>query len=756
MLGKKWIRTALSYKAQFLSMILMIAIGMGIFFGFHAEWYSLKKDTDGFMEQCLYADYRLYDDAGFSEADIASVRAIDGVESATRFLSVNAGIKDREQALALTVVEDYVNTRMVVMKGESYDENSDGFYLSDRFAEANGLALGDSLTVTYRGIELSGKIVSLIKSAEYMVCVADSNQLMPDYRSFGFVYVSPQKLLTALGEVFYPQINVRSGLNQSEFAGSVEEALEKTTLILPKEQHTAYAAAQSEIEEGQTMGTILPCLFLAIGILTMMTTMHRITVNEKIQIGTLKALGFKRKRILSHYTSYGFFIGILGSLLAVGLGYGIAALVVNPNQFQGTYFDFPDWNLYFPLYSWLILIAMIVLLTFICFLSVKKMLKGTAADSLRPYVPKRVKPLRIEKTKLWNRFRFGTRWNLRDALRHKSRTTMSLIGVLGCTILLIGGLGMKDTMSDFIRLIDREIYVYETKVNFAETASQQETRAFIEAYDADFLAETTCELDGMSVAFDIYELNHDRIRFVDRNNRSVSLDDDGVYICLRLADTYSVGDTLRISPYGSDQTYEVRVAGIVRSFMNESVSMTSAYAEKQGIPFRISSAFLSQKAAEIEAADCISGMQSKQAVMDSYDSFMEIMDMMVLIFVLGAVLLGLIVLYNLGVMSYVERYRELATLKVVGFKNRKIGRLLIGQNLGLTLIGLLVGIPSGAGVLYLLLQTLAEEYELKMVIGGTTILFCTLLTVGVSFLVGFFIARKNRKIDMVEALKGGE
>lgn len=261
MLGKKWIRTALSYKAQFLSMILMIAIGMGIFFGFHAEWYSLKKDTDGFMEQCLYADYRLYDDAGFSEADIASVRAIDGVESATRFLSVNAGIKDREQALALTVVEDYVNTRMVVMKGESYDENSDGFYLSDRFAEANGLALGDSLTVTYRGIELSGKIVSLIKSAEYMVCVADSNQLMPDYRSFGFVYVSPQKLLTALGEVFYPQINVRSGLNQSEFAGSVEEALEKTTLILPKEQHTAYAAAQSEIEEGQTMGTILPCLF---------------------------------------------------------------------------------------------------------------------------------------------------------------------------------------------------------------------------------------------------------------------------------------------------------------------------------------------------------------------------------------------------------------------------------------------------------------------------------------------------------------
>lgn len=756
MLWKKWIRTAFGYKAQFISMILMMAIGMGVFFGFHAEWYSLKKDTDDFMAQCLYADYRLYDDKGFTEEDISAIRNIDGVESATRFLSVNVGIKDREQLLALTIVEDYVNTRMVIVEGEEYDESSDGFYLSDKFADQNGIALGDSVTITYQGIEVSGTVVSLVKSAEYMICVSGSEQLMPDYRSFGFAYISPQKLKGILGNAFYPQINLRSKLDENILNQSVSETLGKTTLILSKDQHVAYAAAKSEIEEGQTMGLILPVLFLAIGVLTMITTMHRITVNEKIQIGTLKALGFKNRRILAHYTSYGFFIGVLGSIFAVGLGYGIAAITVNPTTFQGTYFDLPCWNLYFPFYSWLVLIAMIAFLTLICFLSVKKMLKGTAAESLRPYVPKKIKPLIVEKTKIWKHFRFGTRWNLRDALRHKSRTTMSLIGVLGCTILLIGGLGMRDTMNDFLGLMDKEIYAYETKVNFVETASEQETFEFIERYDADFLAETSGELDGKNITFEIYDVSHDLVRFVDRNNRIVALKDEGVYICQRLTDSYSIGDTLLFSPYGSDQTYEVKVAGVIRSFMSESVTMTSAYARKQGIPFRIGTAFLDQSVDQIASASCVSGMQSKQAVMDSYDSFMEIMNMMVLIFVLGAVFLCIIVLYNLGVMSYIERYRELATLKVVGFKNRKIGRLLIGQNLWLTLIGLIVGIPSGVGVLYLLLQTLADEYELKMTIGISTYLLCTLLTMGVSFLVGIFIARKNRKIDMVEALKGAE
>ena len=142
--------------------------------------------------------------------------------------------------------------------------------------------------------------------------------------------------------------------------------------------------------------------------------------------------------------------------------------------------------------------------------------------------------------------------------------------------------------------------------------------------------------------------------------------------------------------------------------------------------------------------------------MESFNSFVQIMDGMVIILVVAAALLGVVVLYNLGIMSYVERSRELATLKVLGFRNRAIGRLLISQNIWLTFIGVVIGVPAGVGVLQWLLTALAGEYEMKLMLGPLTFCVSILLTFGVSLFVGLMVARKNRKIDMVEALKGAE
>ena len=142
--------------------------------------------------------------------------------------------------------------------------------------------------------------------------------------------------------------------------------------------------------------------------------------------------------------------------------------------------------------------------------------------------------------------------------------------------------------------------------------------------------------------------------------------------------------------------------------------------------------------------------------MDSFDTFMELMNVMIFLLVVAAVVLGIVVLYNLGVMSYTERYREMATLKVLGFRDRKIGRLLISQNLWLTVLGILIGIPAGWAVLKYLLDALAGEYEMALVIGPVTYLVSVLLTFGVSLIVGLMVARKNRSIDMVAALKAEE
>lgn len=180
----------------------------------------------------------------------------------------------------------------------------------------------------------------------------------------------------------------------------------------------------------------------------------------------------------------------------------------------------------------------------------------------------------------------------------------------------------------------------------------------------------------------------------------MELTNDGVYLCLRLADKAAIGDTIEFSPYGSEETYKVKVAGYVRSLMSECIMMTDEYAAGIGLDYHIGSIYTDRASESIEESSLISGKQDKDMIMDTYDTFMEIMNLMVLIFVVAAIVLGTVVLYNLGVMSYVERYRELATLKVLGYRDKRIGGLLISQNIWLTVIGVLIGLPAGVGVLH--------------------------------------------------------
>ena len=756
MLIRKLLRTAWSYKSQFISMIIMIAIGVGIFLGFNIEWQSIETDTSDFFEKTTYADFRIYSDAGLSEDDIAAIQGISGVDAATRYLSVNVGIKDTKKSVALNVSENYDVSTMYITSGADYDASSDGIWLSDKFADANGIRLGDTLTFVYQGAEISGKVVGLAKSGENMISVADDNQLMPDYEAFGFAYISPEKLKSALGTAFYPQINVISDMSKVELENAVREAIGTTVLVTDKSEHNAYAGAQSESEEGKTMGSVLPVLFLAIAILTMVTTMHRIAAAEKVQIGTLKALGFRDRRILRHYTSYGLFIGLVGTLLGIAIGYAVAALIISPNGMMSTYFDIPDWSLVMPPFCIPVIILTVAFLTLISYLSVKRMLRGTAADALRPYTPKVMRKSAVERLPLWDKLSFGAKWNFRDVIRHKARSAMTLVGVFGCMLLLVGGLGMKDTMENYLDMLDNDISSYVTKVNLSESATNEDALALVQTLDGDWQAAQGISYNGKTVSLEIYNSDCEKLHFLSEDNERLKLSDDGVYLCLRLKDTADIGDTIVFSPYGSKESYEVKVAGYFRSLITESIVMTDAYADSISMDYHIGSVYTDVDSDDIESSPIIVGKQDKATLMDSYDTFMDIMNTMIVVLVAAAIVLGVVVLYNLGVMSYVERYRELATLKVLGFRDKTIGRLLISQNIWLTVIGVLIGLPGGVGILKVLVVSLASEYELSITLGVLTYSVSILLTFGVSLLVGFMVARKNKKIDMVEALKGAE
>lgn len=755
MLFKKLIRTALKYKAQFISMIIMIALGIGVFLGFNIEWYSLKKDTDKFFLETNYADFRLYLDSGFTSNDIEKIESMEGIDKATRFISVNTSVKSTDKTIALNVAENYTVSTFYSISGASYSDEEEGIWLSDKFSSQNGYKLNDTITLTYNGIDVDFEIVGLIKSGENMICIVDENQLMPDYDRIGFAYISKNKYEKIFGYSYYPQINIISDNSKAYLEEQIKEVLGKTVLVIEKENNISYSGVKGEIEEGKTMGSILPVLFLVIAILTMTTTMHRIVVNEKTQIGTLKALGFRNKKILFHYTSFGLVIGIVGSAFGIALGYLIGWFVINPKGMMSTYVDMVDWSLYMPWFSIPIVILTVFFLTFISFLSIKEMLKGTVADTLRPYTPKKIKTSFIEKTFIWKKLSFGTKWNIRDILRHKSRSFMTLIGVIGCMILLVGGLGMSDTMSSFMLTLDKDVNNYKTKVEILDTANNEDIKKFSEKINGDYSSNLGISCNGETISLEIYQINNQKIRFVDENNEIMTLSDDGIYLCQRL-NIANIGETVTISPYGSDKEYSVKVAGYFRSLISECMVMSAAYADELKIDYQISTVYTDLDSKEIESLELVSKTIDKKTIMDTYDTFMELMNMMVFILIIGAIILGIVVLYNLGVMSYIERVRELSTLKVLGFRNKHIAKILISQNIWLTIIGIILGIPCGWLTLYLLVTKLASEYELKVTIGLLTYSVSIILTFAVSLAVGALVARKNKKIDMVEALKCAE
>jgi putative ABC transport system permease protein len=428
---------------------------------------------------------------------------------------------------------------------------------------------------------------------------------------------------------------------------------------------------------------------------------------------------------------------------------------------MGTYFVMPDWTIHVPLWIWAIVLVIVLLTIFVGYLSVRDLLRGTAAETLRPYTPRHIHRLLLEGTALWRRMRFGTKWNLRDIFRHKSRSAMSFIGTFGCMLMLVASFGMNQTMANFLDTFYDGTAAYSTKVFMSSDAGNEDAVKLAGDLDGDYSASVSAKVGDKTVSVDVYNITHGMYRFIDEDSNIVSLPAEGALICKRLAKEFDAGpgDTVTIEPYGTDESYDILISGINGS-LTESISLTEEYAKSLGLTeseaYRITSVYTMTGKDQISTGSNITSVQSKQDIIDSFDTFMEIFNFFVIALVVASVLLCLIVLYNLGVMSYMERYREMATLKVLGFRNKAIGRLLISQNLWISAAGTLLGIPAGIWVLRSLMKLLAGEYEMEVTIGPSSILISTALNFGVSILVGLMIALKNRRIDMVEALKGNE
>lgn len=726
MLKRKIIRTLLNYKAQMISMLLMIILGVGIFLGCNIEWYSIKTNRTNYYEDTGYPEYRIYKDS-FSLDELQYVKDFSDVKYATRALTT-LGSLNNNTYLMLNVLEDCQNIKPLYIDGEVYSNEAEGFKIHE-------------------------PVKGLIKSSEYLICLKDSSQLLPNYKEYAYCYLSPKMITKYLGQAFYNTIYASSKLSTSDFEAEALNALGASITVLSYQDETGYSGSNGEIEEGKTMALLIPTAFILIAVLTMVTTMARISTNERIQMGVLKSLGFKRKKIARHYSLYGLIIGIIGTLIGCVLAYGIAYYIINPKGPMSTYLDFPSWHLYMPWYGVLIVILLPITLGIISYLIVNSELKGTACETLKPKREKAVKASYIEKTKFFSKASFQTKWNIRDMLRHKARTIMSIIGVLFSTVLIFACMGMRDTVIDFKNTLYNENYNFENKLTLNSQISNTKALDLASKYEADYEANVAIKLNDKTVVLSIINNSRNLLGIVDEKENRLELKDGGVYVCRRIKDDgYKINKEIDFNLYGSKEIISSKVIGVCLS-MTEGIYMTENTANELGISYKIQTLYTNLNAM---VDSNVSSITTKTELLSAFNTMMEMMDSMIWILILASAILAVVVLYNLASLGYIEKIREMSTLKVIGFTNKKIAKILVVGTIWITVMGLIIGLPLGAYLLDILLRALAGEYEMNMAFGYLSYIVGIVVPFLVSLVTIYLISKKTKKLDMVSALKERE
>ena len=341
---------------------------------------------------------------------------------------------------------------------------------------------------------------------------------------------------------------------------------------------------------------------------------------------------------------------------------------------------------------------------------------------------------------------------------------MGLAGVVGCCALIVCSFGMLDSMNFFIKLQFEDLYNFNYKLNIKEGISIEEYNSLYEKYGSHTSQSLGIEIkdsDGKRESNNILVTDAgDYIRFVDNKNKIKNKPaDDGVFVTYKLAETkgYKLGDEIEWHIYGDSKYYKSKIIGFNKDPQNQNVSMTKDYLESLGIEYKPDALYTNDDLSKTKEIKNIETIQDINSLKEGMTGMLSMMRTMLIMIIGIAILLGGIIIYNLGILSYTEKQYQFATLKVLGFKDKQIENIFIKQNNWIAIISIIIGLPAGFYLTDWLFKTAIEEhYDFCAFITTKTYIISAIGTFIVSYLVSKFLARKIKKIDMVTSLKGNE
>ena len=523
--------------------------------------------------------------------------------------------------------------------------------------------------------------------------------------------------------------------------------------------------------------------------LVSLTTMTRMVEEERVQIGTLKALGYRKSSIAAKYVMYAFLATMLGGTIGTLIGQIIFPAVIM-NAYKIAYVTLTDFVTPIHLkYSLISMIAAVVSTTAATLAACYKELLAAPAELMRPAAPKIGKRVFLERiTFIWKHLNFSNKAAVRNLFRYKKRLFMTVLGIGGCMGLLLVGFGVKDSI---MTIGDRQynfIHTYQVKMTLADADTDEEKQEVLDSVlkepttkaamlSHESTIDACCGANGekkqstyLFIPSDADELDG----FVSLQNRisgqKFTLDDEGVIISEKLAALLDVSEGDDIYLEVSSLNYKpVKIMHIVENYYYHYVYMTpECYQSLFGKDIEYDEIFVVNKDAEDISYEndfsakyldnnAVSGITFTRTISDRIESMITSMNIVTYVLVVSAGLLAFIVLYNLNNINISERQRELATLKVLGFYDGEISMYVFRENIMLTVLGTIFGIFFGIWLHRFVILTA----ELDIMMFGRQIytksyIYSILLTIGFSIIVNIVMHWKMKKIDMIESLKSVE
>ena len=752
-----------------MSVFFICFLSVTLYVGIDSSWRGMDQNLKQQFSQGSLAN--IWIDGELTSHTIDQLTAMPGVKDAQRRTKVRGTITSLGDDPAIDLYsneKEYRINKPIVFEGNALDPNAKNLcIINEEFAQTYQLSVGGSIALTVNTMPLELTIAGIGHSAEYTL-YNDGINYRADPEDFAYAFVSPETLN------FLPfnqaVVTLDSDIDELEAKKAISLLLDDSAKKLSvRKDFLNLKLSIEEVEQIQALGSVFPIVFFLVAALITWSTMKRLVDKQRSQIGTLLSVGYSKKALYRHYISFGFFISLISSILGLIAGVlGIGNIVLS---MLSAFYILPGSAPYLHIGIALAAIALMVFITSgACYLSSKNALKETPSSLLRPKAPPSGKAIFLERiTFLWKKFTYNQKLILRNMFLNKSRIFIGIIGITGCVTLLLTGFGMRDSVEYVLDHYYTQTLLFDARVTLDQSLSPNYLQGIARRANADYyegIMNASCQIEtGDLIKTEplfVLEDRHTLMHLEDGQGNQVWLPEYGLALTTTSAKEYNlaVGDSVTLQ-IGGYKKIEMPVTAIVSMDLGQGVYLSRSYWDLLDIgPFVPSSIMLQGKNLTLSALEEMKGIYEVQTIEEERNSsgmVVEVLNLVVVIFVFFAGSLAGVVLYTLAQLNFYERQRELATLMVLGYYPRENKKLILTENLIISIIAIPIGLILGPLLHeWVLSSGLPKIFQFTPYISPFSWAMTPIFTLVFALIVNLIIGGKFKEIQMVEALKSVE